>query len=43
MPRALSLSLWAVAVACFVASLVTAIYPTWLACNVQPAAHLSAN
>lgn len=26
-----------------VASLVTAIYPTWRACNVQPAAHLSAN
>ena len=26
-----------------VASLVTAIYPTWRACNVQPAAYLSAN
>jgi len=26
-----------------VASLVTSIYPTWRACNVQPAAHLSAN
>jgi len=26
-----------------VATLITSIYPTWRACNVQPAAHLSAN
>lgn len=26
-----------------VSSLITSIYPTWRACNVQPAAHLSAN
>lgn len=37
-----NMALAAVAVA-IVASLVTAIYPTWRACNVQPAAHLSAN
>jgi putative ABC transport system permease protein len=27
----------------FVATLITSIYPTWRACNVQPAMHLSAN
>ena len=26
-----------------VTTLLTSIYPTWRACNVQPAAHLSAN
>jgi putative ABC transport system permease protein len=26
-----------------IASLITAIYPTWRACSVQPAAYLSAN
>jgi putative ABC transport system permease protein len=36
------MALTAVALA-IVASLATAIYPTWRACNVQPAAHLSAN
>lgn len=37
-----NMALTAVALA-IAASLVTAIYPTWRACNVQPAAHLSAN
>jgi putative ABC transport system permease protein len=37
-----NMALLAVALA-IVASLVTAIYPTWRACSVQPAAHLSAN
>ena len=37
-----NMALAAVALA-IVASLVTAIYPTWRACNVQPAAYLSAN
>ena len=37
-----NMALAAVALA-IVASLITSIYPTWRACNVQPAAHLSAN
>jgi putative ABC transport system permease protein len=37
-----NMALTAVALA-VVASLVTSIYPTWRACNVQPAAHLSAH
>lgn len=38
---------WNMAIAALVlaiaATLITSIYPTWRACNVQPAAHLSAN
>jgi putative ABC transport system permease protein len=37
-----NMALLAVALA-IVASLITAIYPTWRACSVQPAAYLSAN
>jgi putative ABC transport system permease protein len=37
-----NMALLAVALA-IVASLVTAIYPTWRACSVQPAAYLSSN
>jgi putative ABC transport system permease protein len=37
-----NMALTAVALA-IIASLITAIYPTWRACNVQPAAYLSAN
>jgi putative ABC transport system permease protein len=37
-----TMALTAVALA-IVATLITSIYPTWRACNVQPAMHLSAN
>lgn len=37
-----TMALSAVALA-IVATLITSIYPTWRACNVQPAAHLKAN
>jgi putative ABC transport system permease protein len=37
-----NMALAAVALA-IVASLITAIYPTWRACSIQPAAYLKAN